>query len=95
MHLRGKSFRFEAIYPDGNREILLDVPKYDFNWQLRYELAKPKLMPRGTRLLCTAHFDNSERNLSNPNPHKKVRWGDQTFEEMMIGWFSTRAKRRP
>jgi peroxiredoxin len=89
MHLRGKSFTFEAKYPDGKMEILLDVPRYDFNWQLRYELAEPKLMPKGTQIRCTAHFDNSEGNLNNPDPKAAVRWGDQTWEEMMIGWFST------
>jgi peroxiredoxin/mono/diheme cytochrome c family protein len=87
MHLRGKSFRFEAEYPDGTVEVLLDVPRYDFNWQLRYDLAEPKLMPEGTWLRCTAHFDNSTNNLANPDPTKTVRWGDQTWEEMMIGWF--------
>lgn len=90
MHLRGKSFRFIADYPDGNSEILLDVPRYDFNWQLRYELVEPKLMPAGTTMRCIAHFDNSEENLSNPDHTKMVRWGDQTWEEMMIGWFTTR-----
>lgn len=87
MHLRGKSFRFEAEYPDGTREILLDVPRYDFNWQLRYELAEPKLIPAGTTMHCTAHFDNSVDNLANPDPADTVRWGDQTWEEMMIGFF--------
>ncbi len=94
MHLRGKSFRFEAHYPNGKKEILLDVPKYDFNWQLRYVLAKPKVMPKGTKLICTAHFDNSEFNLNNPDPKKTVRWGDQTWEEMMIGWFTTQHDRK-
>ncbi|HEY4312305.1 MAG TPA: redoxin domain-containing protein [Pirellulales bacterium] len=89
MHMRGKAFRYEAEYPDGRKEILLDVPKYDFNWQMRYDLAEPKLLPRGTRLLCTAHFDNSEQNLSNPDPNRDVRWGDQTWDEMMIGYFTT------
>lgn len=86
MHLRGKSFKYEAKYPDGTSEVLLDVPRYDFNWQLRYELAEPKLMPKGTVVYCTAHFDNSEDNLANPDPTETVRWGDQTFEEMMIGF---------
>lgn len=89
MHLRGKSFRYEAAYPDGSREVLLDIPHYDFNWQLRYRLAEPKLLPKGTQLECTAHFDNSAGNLANPDPTKPVRWGDQTWEEMMIGYFST------
>jgi peroxiredoxin/mono/diheme cytochrome c family protein len=90
MHLRGKSFRFVAEYPDGTSEVLLDVPRYDFNWQLRYELETPKLMPKGTVMRCIAHFDNSEENLANPDHTKLVRWGDQTWEEMMIGWFTTR-----
>jgi peroxiredoxin len=89
MHMRGKSFRYEAQYPDGHREMLLDVPRFDFNWQLRYDLAEPKLLPRGTQLLCTAHFDNSENNLSNPDPKRDVRWGEQTWDEMMIGYFTT------
>jgi len=87
MHLRGKSFHYEAIYPDGRRETLLDVPRYDFNWQLSYVFPEPKLLPKGTELHCTAHFDNSAANLANPDPTKTVTWGDQTWEEMMIGWF--------
>ncbi|HVX16112.1 MAG TPA: redoxin domain-containing protein [Pirellulales bacterium] len=89
MHLRGKAFRYEAEYPDGRREVLLDIPHYDFNWQLRYRLVAPLLMPKGTNLVCIAHFDNSTDNLANPDPTKPVRWGDQTWEEMMIGYFST------
>lgn len=88
MHLRGKSFRYEAIYPDGTQEVLLDVPHYDFNWQLSYVLAEPKLLPKGTRIHCTAGFDNSTSNLVNPNPDAPVRWGDQSWEEMMIGFFN-------
>jgi peroxiredoxin len=87
MHLRGKSFRYEAKYPDGSKEILLDVPEYDFNWQNSYIFEEPKQLPEGTLLVCTAHFDNSKRNIANPDPKKTVRWGDQTFEEMMIGYF--------
>ncbi|MEX0679471.1 MAG: redoxin domain-containing protein [Pirellulales bacterium] len=89
MHLRGSAFRYEAAYPDGRREILLDVPKYDFNWQIRYLLAEPKPMPKGTTMHCTAYFDNSADNLANPDPTETVRWGDQTWEEMMIGWFGS------
>lgn len=88
MHLRGKSFQYEATYPDGKKEILLNVPSYDFNWQLTYKLKEPKLMPRGTVLTCKATFDNSEQNAVNPKPGKPVRWGDQSFEEMMIGFFT-------
>jgi peroxiredoxin len=87
MHLRGKSFSYTAHYPDGREEILLDVPRYDFNWQNSYEYPEPKQMPAGTKIHCVAHFDNSERNLANPDPTKVVRWGDQTWEEMMIGYF--------
>ena len=87
MHVRGKSFRYEVTYPDGSHEILLDMPQYDFNWQTSYILAEPKLLPKGTELVCTAFFDNSEDNLHNPNPDEDVRWGDQTWEEMMIGWY--------
>lgn len=87
MHLRGKSFSYEARYPDGKRELLLSVPNYDFNWQTRYRLAKPKKLPAGTRIHCVAHFNNSKYNLSNPDPSATVRWGDQTWHEMMIGYF--------
>ena len=82
LHLRGKSFRYTATYPDGRQEILLDVPRYDFNWQLSYELAEPKQIPAGTTVHCVAHFDNSADNLANPDPTQEVRWGDQTWEEM-------------
>ncbi len=88
MHLRGKAFQYEAIYPDGKTEILLNVPKYDFNWQNSYEYSGLKIMPAGTRLHCTAWFDNSKENLANPNPLAFVRWGDQTWDEMMIGYFA-------
>ena len=88
MHFRGKDFTYTAVYPDGRSEILLTVPKYDFNWQLTYVLEKPVALPKGTRLDCVAHFDNSTKNRYNPDPTKEVRWGDQTWEEMMIGWFS-------
>jgi peroxiredoxin len=88
MHFRGKSFRFTAHYPDGTEEIILDVPRYDFNWQNSYQLAEPKLLPAKTEVQMEAHYDNSADNLSNPDPSKSVRWGDQTFEEMMIGTLS-------
>ncbi len=87
MHLRGKDFRYEAIYPSGETEVLLDVPKYDFDWQFFYYLEDVKVLPKGTRLECIAHFDNSPNNPANPDPSKEVRWGDQSWEEMMIGWF--------
>ncbi len=87
MHLRGKDFEYRAVYPTGETQVLLKVPKYDFSWQLAYEEAKPVLLPKGTRIECTAHFDNSPNNPANPDPSKEVRWGDQSWEEMMIGWF--------
>jgi hypothetical protein len=88
MHFRGKDFMYTAVYPDGRSEVLLNVPKYDFNWQLTYLPEKPIALPKGTRLDCVAHFDNSTKNKFNPDPTKEVRWGDQTWEEMMIGWFT-------
>ncbi len=87
MHLRGKDFEYRAVYPTGETEVLLKVPRYDFNWQLAYETAKPILLPKGTKIECTAHFDNSPNNAANPDATKEVRWGDQSWEEMMIGWF--------
>jgi peroxiredoxin len=87
MHVRGKAFRYELNYADGKKEILLDVPRYDFNWQNWFKLQKPLVIPAGTEMVCTAHYDNSEHNLCNPDPSKPVRWGDQTWEEMMIGWY--------
>ena len=88
MHLRGKDFQYTVVYPDGRQEVILSVPKYDFNWQIRYELSSPMLLPKGTRIDCVAHFDNSLNNKSNPDPAKEVRWGEQTWEEMMIGFFT-------
>jgi peroxiredoxin len=87
MHLRGRSFRFEAIFPGGAREILLDVPRYDFNWQDTYLLAEPRRLPRGTVMHCVAHFDNSSANPVNPDPSAEVHWGSQVEDEMMIGYF--------
>jgi hypothetical protein len=88
MHLRGKDFVYTAVYPDGTRKILLSVPKYDFSWQTYYTPTEPVSLPKGTRIECVAHFDNSPGNKYNPDPTKEVRWGDQTWEEMMIGWIS-------
>ena len=87
MHLRGKSFQFRAVYPTGETETLLDIPKYDFNWQPYYYLETPKLLPKGTRIEALAVFDNSANNPFNPDPDKTVFWGPQTWDEMMIGWF--------
>ena len=85
MHYRGKSFRFTAKYPGGGEEILLDVPRYDFNWQNIYLLRNPKRLPQGTVVAMEASFDNSANNPLNPNPKQSVGWGDQTWQEMMIG----------
>lgn len=81
-HLRGKSWEYRLIYPDGRSEVVLQVPHYDFNWQTWYTFAKPLAVPKGSRLEATAHYDNSVNNPSNPDPKIDVRWGDQTWEEM-------------
>ncbi|HEY8461337.1 MAG TPA: hypothetical protein VIM99_13200, partial [Blastocatellia bacterium] len=86
MHVRGKDFEYKLVYPDGKERILLRVPKFDFNWQLNYFLKEPIAIPKGSRIDCLAHHDNSAANKFNPDPTATVRWGDQTWEEMMIGW---------
>lgn len=88
MHLRGKSARYVAFYPDGTRETLIDVPTYDFNWQTRYQYNELKEVPAGTRIEFTAHFDNSAGNAYNPAPDEVVRYGQPTTAEMMLGWMS-------
>ena len=85
MHLRGKSFEFRAIFPDGTAETLLRVPKYSFSWQLYYYLEKELRLPKGTRIECTAIYDNSPNNPFNPDPKAEVRWGDQSWDEMLAG----------
>jgi hypothetical protein len=89
MHVRGKDATYKIIYPDGREEVVLRVPKYDFNWQLSYKLAEPRFMPKGSTLMVIAHFDNSRGNRFNPDPTADVRWGDQTWEEMMLGYYGT------
>jgi peroxiredoxin/mono/diheme cytochrome c family protein len=86
MHLRGKNFRYEVIYPDGKTETLLYVPRFQFGWQTLYISTDSLPMPKGTKVHCIAHYDNSAKNPNNPDPTKDVYWGDQTWEEMMIGW---------
>jgi hypothetical protein len=86
MHLRGKRMRYEVVYPGGARETLLSVPDYDFNWQLGYTLAEPKALPAGSRIIVTGAFDNSAQNLANPDPSVTVRWGDQSWMEMFVGF---------
>lgn len=87
MHLRGKDIIYRAYYPDGRSEVLLSVPKYDFNWQVYYYPARPLMMPRGTRIEAIAHYDNSSKNPLNPDPTKDVRFGEQTWDEMMNAFF--------
>jgi hypothetical protein len=87
MHLRGKDFEYRLVYPTGEKEVLLRVPKYDFSWQLWYTFDKPKVLPAGTTIECTAHYDNSANNAANPDPTKEVHFGEQSWEEMMIGFF--------
>ncbi len=86
LHVRGKAFRFETLDGDGVRKTLLDVPRYDFNWQLSYRFEEPVTIPNGTRIRATAWYDNSTGNPANPDPTQEVRWGEQTFEEMMLGY---------
>jgi hypothetical protein len=88
MHLRGKDFTFRLEYPDGRTETILQVPRYDFNWQLGYELAQPAKIPKGTKIIVTAHYDNSVNNKFNPDPNRTVYNGTMTWEEMMVGFFA-------
>ena len=87
LHLRGKRFRYDLVYPDGREVSILNVPRYDFNWQLTYHFAEPIEVPAGTRLVATGTWDNSKNNPFNPDPDVAVRFGEQTFDEMMIGYF--------
>ncbi|MFT3683325.1 MAG: redoxin family protein [Phycisphaerales bacterium] len=86
MHLRGKSFEYTAVTPDGQKQTLLSVPQWDFNWQISYRLKEPLNLPRGTKLTATAHYDNSAENPSNPDHTRNVRWGQQSTDEMLIGY---------
>lgn len=87
MHLRGKDIKYTLIWPDGRSQVLLDVPKFDFNWQLHYELAEPLKIPAGSRIHAVAHYDNSIKNRYNPAPDKEVFWSEQSWDEMFIPWF--------
>jgi hypothetical protein len=86
MHVRGKDMKITAYYPDGKSEVLLLVPNYSFSWQTNYYLKQAKAAPKGTRIECIAHFDNSAKNKYNPDATKAVRFGDPTYDEMMIGF---------
>ena len=89
MHVRGKSAKYTVRHEDGSEVVALWVPNFDFNWQLRYELEEPIFMPKGSTLEAEFHYDNSPNNRFNPDPTQTVRWGDQTWEEMMLGYFGT------
>jgi len=86
MHVRGKDMKYEVIYPDGRRETLLRVDKYNFNWQTLYILRNPLPVPKGSRFVVTAHFDNSAKNKYNPDPARAVRFGEPTYDEMLVGY---------
>lgn len=88
MHYRGKRFRFDAAYPDGTTETLLNVPNYDFDWQTGYRFREPKRLPRGTQIRVVGAYDNSELNRRNPDPRSTVRFGEQTNDEMFIGYIN-------
>lgn len=88
MHGRGKDFEYRLLYPDGEEITLLRVPRYNWHWQLWYTLADQLVLPKGTKIECTAHFDNSAANPDNQDPTKEVRWGDQSWDEMMVGFFN-------
>ncbi|MBV8878475.1 MAG: hypothetical protein JO332_00790 [Planctomycetaceae bacterium] len=86
MHVRGKAFKYVAVSPEGKEEVLLDVPRYDFNWQICYRLKEPRAVKKGTVIKAFARFDNSKNNPANPDPSKEVHWGQQTWEEMLVGY---------
>jgi len=86
MHVRGKAAKYELVMPDGTRKLLLDVPRYDFNWQHTYRYAEPLVVPKNSRLEYTCWFDNSTGNKNNPDPKREVPWGPQTFDEMQLGY---------
>jgi hypothetical protein len=88
MHGRGKDFEYRLVYPDGKTETILKVPTYNWHWQLWYNFAEPMTLPKGTKIECTAHFDNSANNPENPDSTKTVIWGQQSWDEMMVGFFN-------
>ena len=83
MHLRGKDMTVRLIMPGKEPEILLSVPHYDFNWQIAYYLDRPRALPAGAKIEVTAHWDNSANNPNNPDPTKTVKWGNQSWDEML------------
>jgi hypothetical protein len=88
MHMRGKDFEYRLVFPNGETRTILRVPAYNWRWQLWYNLAEPIALPKGTKIECTAHFDNSPNNPENPDPTKTIIWGQQNWDEMMVGFFN-------
>lgn len=88
MHTRGKDFEYRLVFPNGETRTILRVPVYNWHWQLWYNLEEPIVLPKGTKIECTAHFDNSKDNPENPDPTKTVIWGQQSWDEMMVGFFN-------
>lgn len=86
MHFRGKDMKYVVKYPDGREEVLLNVPKYNYEWQLNYEFATPPRIPAGSTITVLAHYDNSRNNPKNPAPDEAVIWGQQSWNEMFIPW---------
>jgi len=87
MHVRGKDMTYKLVFPDGTERVVLNVPHYDFNWQLGYDLAEPIKVPKGTKLVVIAHYDNSPNNKFNPDPNRTVYFGNMTWEEMFTPFF--------
>jgi hypothetical protein len=88
MHGRGKDFVYKLVYPTGESQTILSVPRYNWHWQNWYTLQQPIVLPKGTKIECTAHFDNSPNNPDNANPTRAVPWGEQSWDEMMVGFFN-------
>ncbi|PYS51736.1 MAG: hypothetical protein DMG13_18100 [Acidobacteria bacterium] len=88
MHLRGKDMTYKLVFPDGKEQVVLQVPRYDFNWQLGYQLAQPIKVPKGTKLVVVGHYDNSVNNKFNPDPNRTVYQGNMTWEEMFAPFFA-------
>jgi hypothetical protein len=88
MHLRGKDMKYTLVFPDGKEQVLLNVPRYDFNWQLGYEMTQPLKVPKGSKLVISGHYDNSANNRFNPDPARTVYQGNMTWEEMFTPFFA-------
>jgi len=88
LHLRGRSMKFDVLLPNGRRETICSVPRYDFNWQLTYQLAQPRKIPAGSWALVSGTWDNSKRNPANPDPNRTIHWGEQSWDEMFIGFYN-------